>query len=173
MTLNDFLFFMLAILTIWAGVRVIFVDNPLLSALHLVLAMVGVSGLFFILQAPFLGAVQILVYAGAVMVLFVMVLMLIDVKHMPSMKFTGGTISLATKGLATGLFAGLIAATLVKRADSWAPKIIAAKSFTAENIAHVLFTKYLLAFEVLGLLLLVIPIGVVALSRVRGGTHDR
>lgn len=172
MNANELLFYFLSTLTIVSAWCVVFTDNPLMSALYLVLSMVGISGFFFTLGSPFLGAVQILVYAGAVMVLFVMVLMLIDTKA-TKQKFSGGTLSLTFKGLATGMFAGLIAATLIKKTEAWAPQFQPAASFSTETISKVLFTKYILAFEILGLVLLVIPIGVVALSRIKGGTHDR
>jgi NADH-quinone oxidoreductase subunit J len=146
-------------------------DNPLISALYLVMSMVGVAGLFFLLQAPFAGAVQILVYAGAVMVLFVLVLMLIDVNK-DEEKFSGGNISALMKGLSVGVLAGLITAIVLK-SPLQGRAAIAVSAFPMHDIARALFTKYVLSFELLGLMLLVIPIGVVALSRIRGGTHER
>ena len=133
--------------------------------------MTGVAGLFFLLQAPFVGAVQILVYAGAVMVLFVLVIMLIDVNR-GGEKYAGGNLSALTKGLAIGVFSGLVSA-VVLRSPIMAKPALLNGDFTVLDISKVLFTKYVLAFELLGLILLVIPIGVVALSRTRGGTHER
>lgn len=165
------LFYFLAIITVVTAVAVVMSDNPLISALYLVLSMMGVAALFFLLHAPFAGAVQILVYAGAVMVLFVLVLMLVDVKGGEE-KFSGGNISALFKGLSVGVLAGLITA-IVLRSPMQGRAAIQLTSFSMPEISRVLFTKYVLSFEMLGLMLLVIPIGVVALSRIRGGTHDR
>lgn len=169
--MDAFLFYLLAALSILASLGVILAKSPLQSALHLVLTMVAVAGLFFLLEAPFVGAVQILVYAGAVMVLFVLVLMLVDTQKEEEM-FSGGTTSIFTKGLFAGALAGLIAALAYKTVAT-TPALAQVKSFPVSVIAKVLFTKYVLSFEALGVMLLVIPIGVVALSRVKGGTHDR
>lgn len=166
-----FLFYFLAILTVVTAVGVVMADNPLISALYLVLSMLGVAGLFFQLQAPFAGAVQIMVYAGAVMVLFVLVLMLVDTNKEEE-KFAGGNISALAKGLSVGVLAGLIAA-IVMRSPIQTRDAIHTAAYSTTEIAKLLFTKYVLSFELLGLMLLVIPIGVVALSRIRGGTHER
>jgi len=171
MSAEVLLFYFLALMTIVTAVGVVMADNPLISALYLVLSMLGVAGLFFLLQAPFAGAVQILVYAGAVMVLFVLVLMLVDVNKEEE-KFAGGNISALTKGLTVGVLAGLITAIVLK-SPLQGRAAIAVNAFPMRDVARTLFTKYVLSFELLGLMLLVIPIGVVALSRIRGGTHDR
>lgn len=165
------LFYFLALLTVVTAVAVVMSNNPLISALYLVLSMLGVAGLFFLLQAPFAGAVQILVYAGAVMVLFVLVLMLVDVNR-DEEKFAGGNISALFKGLSVGILAGLITA-IILRSPMQTRAAVQVTVFSMPEIARMLFTKYVLSFELLGLMLLVIPIGVVALSRIRGGTHDR
>jgi NADH-quinone oxidoreductase subunit J len=165
------LFYVLAMLTVFTGVGVVMSENPLISALYLVLSMMGVAGIFFLLQAPFAGAVQILVYAGAVMVLFVLVVMLIDVNKGVE-KYAGGNISALFKGLAVGVLSGLISAVVLRSPIVAKPALMNA-DFSTMDIAKVLFTKYVLAFELLGVILLVIPIGIVALSRIKGGTHER
>lgn len=165
------LFYFLAAMAVITGVGVVMSENPLLSALYLVLSMVGVAGLFFLLQAPFVGAVQIMVYAGAVMVLFVLVLMLIDMNKVTE-KYAGGNISALVKGIAVGVMSGLVCAVVLRSPLSQSTGLHGSE-YSVTEIAKVLFTKYVLAFELLGLILLVIPIGVVALSRTKGGTHDR
>lgn len=165
------IFYFLAILTVTTAVGVVMSENPLLSALYLVLSMTGVAGLFFLLQAPFVGAVQLLVYAGAVMVLFVLVVMLIDINK-GAEKYAGGNMSALFKGLAVGVFSGLISAVILRSPVSMKSGLAHA-DFSVADIAKVLFTKYVLAFELMGIILLVIPIGVVALSRIKGGTHER
>ncbi len=165
------LFYFLAAVTVATAVGVVMNENPLLCALYLVLSMLGVAGLFFLLQAPFVGAVQIMVYAGAVMVLFVLVLMLIDTNK-DEEKFSGGNFSALFKGLSVGVLAGLLT-SIILRTPQPTQMAVAEEAYEVIDIARLLFTKYALAFELLGILLLVIPVGVVALSRIRGGTHDR
>lgn len=165
------LFYFLAALTVATAVGVVMADNPLISALYLVLSMLGVAGLFFLLQAPFAGAVQIMVYAGAVMVLFVLVLMLVDTKRIEE-KFAGGNISALMKGLTVGILSGLFT-SIILRSPMQARTEIQTAAFSMTDIAKTLFTKYVLSFELLGLMLLIIPIGIVTLSRIRGGTHER
>src|SRR6201985_1359380 len=84
MDLTDILFYLFAALTLLCGVLVIanpFSRNPVTSAMFLVLTIVSMAGLFVLLHAFFLAAVQIIVYAGAVMVLFLFVIMLLDLKE--------------------------------------------------------------------------------------------
>ena len=83
MTMPDMLFYVFAALTLIFGFLVIanpWSRSPVTSAMFLVLTMVSLAGLFVLLQAFFLAAVQVLVYAGAVMVLFLFVVMLLDLK---------------------------------------------------------------------------------------------
>src|SRR5690242_18880090 len=84
MALPDILFYVFAFLTLLCGFLVIanpFSRNPVTSAMFLVLTIVSMAGLFVLLHAFFLAAVQVLVYAGAVMVLFLFVIMLLDLKE--------------------------------------------------------------------------------------------
>src|SRR5438552_18707332 len=81
--MQDFLFYVFALLTLLCGLLVIanpFSRNPVTSAMFLVLAIASLAGLFVLLHAFFLAAVQVLIYAGAVMVLFLFVIMLLDLK---------------------------------------------------------------------------------------------
>src|SRR5213592_732381 len=84
MGLPDILFYLFAFLTVVCGVLVVanpFSRNPVTSAMFLVLTIISMAGLFVLLHAFFLAAVQVLVYAGAVMVLFLFVIMLLDLKE--------------------------------------------------------------------------------------------
>src|SRR3954451_13641277 len=84
MALPDILFYLFALLTLTCGTLVVFNPfsrNPVTSAMFLVLTIVSLAGLFVLLHAFFLAAVQVLVYAGAVMVLFLFVIMLLDLKE--------------------------------------------------------------------------------------------
>ncbi len=166
-------FYIFAGISLAAAAGVVFHPNPVVSVLHLVAAMVGVSGLFFTLGAPFIGMVQILVYAGAVIILFLFVVMIFDLKTDGKNPFTYGLVTHYAKLLFIGCLTGLLLSKLLFKLDGFefqSPDPLAPQ-YEVRNLAKVMFTDYMFMFEVLGLLLLVIPIGAVALSRVRGGTH--
>lgn len=163
-------FYMLAAFLLFFAYRTITATNPIHSALYLVMTMIGLAGVFFNLGAQFIAGVQMIVYAGAVMVLFVMVLMLFDLRA-EIRAFSRGLISGAIKILAAGMFAGWAigaAKNSVAILDE-APDV--AKADVTRQLGVLLYTKYLYAFEVLGILLLVVAVGVVAVSRIKGGTH--
>src|SRR5436853_7763334 len=107
--MQDALFYIFAFLTLACGFLVIanpFSRNPVTSAMFLVLTIVWLAGLFVLLHAFFLAAVQVLVYAGAVMVLFLFVIMLLDIKQeqQRAIKRTGAVLGLVTAGLIYTLF---------------------------------------------------------------------
>lgn len=178
MNADVFLFWMLSILVLVCGLAVIMMPNPIYSALSLVMTMVGVAAIFVTLQAYFLAGVQLIVYAGAVMVLFVMVLMLFDLKHelqaFTRGKFTGA-IKIGAVGLMSGLLVGAIGTAFLKNNSNQINT--AAKTVTSTDairpISENLFLQNVFGFEALGVLLLVIAVGTVALSRSKGGTHAK
>src|SRR5277367_6504637 len=107
--LPDIMFYVFAALTLICGVLVIanpFSRNPVTSAMFLVLTIISMSGLFVLLHAFFLAAVQIIVYAGAVLVLFVFVIMLLDLKEEErrKIKFFGLAAGLVSVGTLAGIF---------------------------------------------------------------------
>lgn len=176
MTADSFLFWFLALVTAVSGLSVILMTNPIYSAFSLAMTMVSVAALFVTLNAYFLAGVQVIVYAGAVMVLFVMVLMLFDLKH-EFQAFTRGKITGAIKIASVGILAGLIAGAItlgsaLVTADTTETNPIDTIDST-KALAENLFLKNIFGFEALGVLLLVIAIGVVALARSKGGTHAR
>jgi NADH-quinone oxidoreductase subunit J len=177
MNADAFIFWFLAIVTLFAGATVIMISSPVFSALALAMAMVGVGALFVTLNAYFLAGVQLIVYAGAVMVLFVMVLMLFDLKNEINVFAKGkfsGALKVAAVGVLAGLFVGTILSSgvgLVQAADI--SNLVAANGDNTKSLGKMLFSQYIFGFEVLGALLLVVAIGAVALSRAKGGTHDK
>lgn len=175
-----FAFYFFGALTVLAALGVLFHPNPVFCALHLVGSMVGVAGLFFLLQAPFIASVQLAVYAGAVMVLFLIVVMLFDLTTEKESDFSKGSLLNLLKIMSAGVFTSLATFHVVfkyfGKDESTAEALVAIANvpgFEVRNIAKILFTDYVLVFEVLGLLLLVVPVGTVALSRIKGGTHGR
>jgi NADH-quinone oxidoreductase subunit J len=175
MSADAVLFWILSIVCVASALTVILIANPIYSALALAMTMVGISALFVTLGAFFIAGVQLIVYAGAVMVLFVMVLMLFDLKN-EIFAFSRGKFSGAIKISAVGMLAGLmVGAILATYGQSDVDLSLA--SFvggdSSKNIGRQIFTQYILAFEIIGILLTVVAIGSVALSRSKGGTHGK
>jgi NADH-quinone oxidoreductase subunit J len=175
-TADAFLFWFLAITTIAGGITVVSVANPIYAALSLAFTMVSVAAVFVTLEAYFVAGVQLIVYAGAVMVLFVMVLMLFDLKHELEAFARGkvsGAIKLLTAGLLGGLLIGAIAYSPEGSKIAVGANQVAVAGDPTKNLGYRLFTQHIFAFEALGVLLLVIAVGAVALSRSKGGTHGQ
>jgi NADH-quinone oxidoreductase subunit J len=173
---DSLLFWFLALVVLVSGLAVILLTNPIYCALSLVMTMVGVAALFVTLNAYFLAGVQLIVYAGAVMVLFVMVLMLFDLKH-EIQAFTRGRITGILKIGSVGVLAGLVvgaisigAGVVVKTTTENSG---AAPADSTRGLAEALFLENVFGFEALGVLLLVIAVGTVALARSKGGTHAK
>ena len=176
MELSSFLFYFLSVIIIAFSAAVVLLPSPIYSALSLAATMISLAFVYFLLEAHFIAGVQLIVYAGAVMVLFVMVLMLFDLKK-ETQAYSGNTISvflklfsgfIITAAIAFAVRSSIISLPTEKVASTPAEQIAGVK-----ELAGMLFTKYVLAFEVLGILLLIIAIGVVAVSRTKGGTHAR
>ncbi len=166
MNLEPFLFAMFAGTTIGCAVGVVFHRNPVHCALLLVGVLLSLSGLFVLLNAPFIAALQVIVYAGAIMVLFLFVVMLLNVK---------GETPLLTPGAAKGfgiLFALVILVELVWTVLSPAgrstgpPEASVPSEFgSPAAIGRVLYTVWLYPFEITSILLLVAVIGAVVLAK--------
>ncbi len=163
--MQDILFYLFAAATLLCGLLVVanpFSRNPVTSAMFLVMTIVSLAGLFVLLHAFFLAAVQVLVYAGAVMVLFLFVIMLLDLKEEEQRKLRklGGLLGLVTVGVVYVLLTRALG-TLSSNPGAASPQL---EGSTA-TLGRVLFTDYLLPFEVLSVLLLVAMVGVILLSR--------
>ncbi len=162
--MTDVLFYIFAFLTLVCGFLVVanpFSRNPVTSAMFLVLTIVSLAGLFVLLEAYFLAAVQILVYAGAVMVLFLFVIMLLDLKEEERRKIKVlGVIGalIAVGGIMLLFFVSLARSPL----NATNPPAL---SGNTAALGRLLFTQYLLPFEVVSVLLLVAVVGVVLLSK--------
>jgi NADH-quinone oxidoreductase subunit J len=162
--LPDVLFYVFAALTLLCGVLVIanpFSRNPVTSAMFLVLTIISMAGLFVLLHAFFLAAVQILVYAGAVIVLFLFVIMLLDLKEEErrKIKFFGIAAGFVSVGIILAIFLKSLRATNLNAQSS--PSV---EGGTAA-LGKLLFSQYVLPFEVVSVLLLVAMIGVILLSK--------
>lgn len=162
----DFLFFGLAGVALASGVLVVFQTHPLRSALWLIVNFFAVAGIYLLLHAEFIAAIQIIVYAGAIMVLFLFVIMLLNLrqpeeptKEPYSAQKVGGVVL----SVAAALFLSYgLARVMFTPAAPAKPGL-----GNTESIATLLFTDYLLPFEVTSVLLLVAIVGAVVLSKSR------
>ena len=177
MSYDAILFWILSTVAVLSALTVVMITNPVFSALSLAMTMVTIGALFVTLNAYFLAGVQLIVYAGAVMVLFVMVLMLFDLKSEIA-AFARGRFSGALKLGAVGLLGGLIVGTvvasglhMVQSADI--TNIKDGSGDTTKALGKMLFSQYMFGFEALGVLLMIVAVGAVALSRSKGGTHAK
>lgn len=165
-----FLFFWIfAIGTLFFGVSVIVCRNPVGSALSLVMSMVFLALLFFQLEAYFLATIQILVYAGAVMVLFLFIIMLLDLKEEPKRQ---RSLLGYFFGLAMAFFLGVVFFLVIggmPEANIPVSALAPVPDNELSRIGGLLFNRYILPFEIVGVLLLIGTIGVVLLSQSKAG----
>src|SRR5580700_6792383 len=171
MTLPLVLFFVFAALAVMGALMMIFFREPIHSALALILVMVALAVLYLLLGAEFIAAVQIIVYAGAVMVLFVFVIMLLNAGEEERLPHTSRVATmLGVPGLIVGLGigAGFIShLTGLDRISIGGPEIMNGSDVFGNPTAvgKLLFSNYLLPFEVTSVLLLVAIMGAVVLAR--------
>jgi NADH-quinone oxidoreductase subunit J len=156
----EILFYIFSALTLLCGLLVVFNPfsrNPVTSAMFLVLTIICMSGLFVLLKAFFLAAVQILVYAGAVIVLFLFVIMLMNIKEEERQRFRKfGTF------LGAAAVAGLAWILVTSRTGE---RSVASNTGETKELGELLFTNYVLPFEIVSLLLLVAMVGCILLSK--------
>lgn len=159
--METFLFILFGGLAVASSIMVVTRRHPLASALYLILALISVAALFATRQAHFLAAIQVIVYAGAVIVLFVFVIMLTNIPEdrLPVERNT----ALRVVGLSAAALLLLESALIAGRFAM--PKDHDAGGGTVEAVGRALFTDYLLAFELTSVLLLAAVIGAVALAK--------
>lgn len=160
--MSDFLFYVFAFLAVGCSALVVIGRNPVNCALFLLLGLVGVAGLFVLLDAALLAFVLLLVYAGAVVTLFLFIIMLLDLRPGAGKPFQRPTIAAAAIG---AVLLGLGVLSLFKRGGI--PTAMAAdpSGGALKPYAEMLFTTYLLPVQVVGFLLLVAMLGVIVLSK--------
>ena len=173
MASDALLFYTFAVVTVIGAMLVVSQKNPVYSVLSLILSFFGLAGLYVLLEAPFVAVVQIIIYAGAIMVLFLFVVMLLNVPredaaewdrshplYRPMAVRLGGTLAVLLAlelGWALSRTSGLAAGVGEDRP---------AVSSVAE-LGKVLFTDYMFAFEVTSILIIASMVGAVVLARKR------
>lgn len=168
MNLLNILFVAFSVITLLCALMVVLVKNPIYSILYLILTMFGLTGHYILLHAQFIAVVNIIVYAGAIMVLFLFVLMLLNMhqnnepnKSIP-WKILGGMIGFISLGT-------LILIYNVKLTQMSAQGATLPSDFGyVKPLGSLLFTRYVLPFEVASILFIAAMVGVVFI-----GTKDK
>jgi NADH-quinone oxidoreductase subunit J len=163
--MSPFLFWIFALLTLIFGATVVINRNPVASALSLAVSFLGLAALFMSLNAYFIGIIQVLVYAGAVMVLFLFIIMLLNLRTEQGRQTNWLT---SAAGLAVALILlGQISSVVghFPMAHKGFPPLPGTTIDDVRNIGAALFTNYNLPFQIVGVLVLVATIGVVLLSK--------
>ena len=174
------LFFIFGGVSLIGAIAVISFRHPIYSALSLIVTFFAQAGLFVLLGAHFVAAVQVIVYAGAIMVLFLFVIMLLNlgtlsVKGVMTRKLKGVAIVLGILFAAEGIYIAVNAFKNTAVASDEAKAAAAAlaeKPIETYNIGVLLFSKYLLPFEVTSLILLAALIGVIVLVKRENQTDN-
>jgi len=163
--MSPFLFWIFALLMLVFGAAVIINRNPIASALSLVVSFLGLAALFMSLDAYFIGIIQVLVYAGAVMVLFLFIIMLLDLRAEERRQInwltSAGAIAVA---LVLLLEIFHVIGTFKSTAQPF-PPLARPTTDDVRNIGALLFQKYNLPFQIIGILVLVATVGIVLLSK--------
>ncbi len=161
MAMMIFIFF--AVLSVITAVLIITQKNPMHSVLYLAFSVLSVSGLFFTLQADFLGAIQIIVYAGGIVVLYVFVIIIINLNQLVPEKrklFPRFFITAVPLVLIIEIFY-----VFYKKIKTGSDISIVAESMKIENLSKMLLTDYVIPFEVASVLLLAVLIGSLVIAR--------
>jgi NADH-quinone oxidoreductase subunit J len=163
--MSPFLFWVFALITLIFGAAVVLNRNPVASALSLVVSFMGLAALFVSLDAYFVGIIQVLVYAGAVMVLFLFIIMLLNLqveeRHRINWLAAAGGVGVALILLIQVVFT----IRHFEAARQTFPALSASTIDDVRNIGALLFRNYNLPLQIVGVLVLVATIGVVLLSK--------
>ena len=173
MLIADITFVYMAVIAVLAALATVLVRSPVRSALSLVVVVFHVAGLFAVMDAMFLTVIQVMVYAGAIIVLFLFTIMLLDLRHEASEPYLHKNQLWLGIPLAILLLveAGWIALNTAPLSESmrgaYDAAAIAELGGTGQALAEVLFNEYLLPFELAGVLLLASSVGALLLARRR------
>ena len=167
--METYLFYALALILVTFSILTVTARNPVRSAVYLVSALLAVAGFFFLMEAEFVGAVQVLVYVGGIMVLFLFVIMLVSIESLErqpkmSRQWRTGVVLAVVLCLELSL---LIFRGTVSLEEGLAESGIIATTETmnTEAVGTVLYSTYLLPFEIASVLLLVAIVGAVVLAK--------
>jgi NADH-quinone oxidoreductase subunit J len=161
--MEQYIFLALAVISVITALLMVFSKNPVHSVLYLILTFFTIAGQYVLLNAQFLAVVHIIVYAGAIMVLFLFVLMLLNLNQDTEPQKS------ASWKLGAGIAAGLLLVTLVGALKGSAQVALPATSNPqvglVENLGKVLFTDFVVPFEIAGILFLAAMVGAVMVGK--------
>ena len=169
----EILFYVFAAMAIGGATGVVLSRSPVGSLLMMVVALASLAGVFVLMEAHFLAAIQVIVYAGAIMVLFLFVIMLLNLGHDYHPDIRGGLWAILAFAV-TGAMAGVLARQLSGGEGSPLYGTLGGASAIDQGladhgavgvIARPLFTEYVVPFEITGILLLVAIVGALALAK--------
>ena len=163
MTAELAIFFVLAALAVLGAASLIFQRHPIHSALSLIVVMVALAGLYLLMGAEFVAAVQIIVYGGAIMVLFVFVIMLLNAgveEHTNVSKLAG----IAGIPLAVALL-GFLAVVIARSSESGQTGVQSGTLANTKEISMMLFREFVYPFELTSFLILVAILGAIVLAQ--------
>ncbi len=170
----EVIFFMAAIGAVAGAVGTVSLRNPFYAVLALVCHLLALAALFLLLRAEFVAAAQVVVYAGAVMVLYVFVVAYVGGSGEPPTASTGATLRFASIVFALALFVeltiALVGTSLSALNTDGAPYV--AGFGTPAEVGELFLTRFLVAFEIASLLLLIAAVGAVILARRRTGLTE-
>ena len=158
------IFALFALLAVGSGVAVVAHRNPIYATMSLVVTLFSMAVLFVLLGAPFIAALQILIYAGAILVLFLFVLMLLNVQRQQRDEGSSA-IQRWTALLGAALLCGMLAMLFWRSRLAVQQGPLTEQLVSLRGLASELFSAYLLPFEIIGLLLLVAVIGATVVAR--------
>jgi len=163
MTAQLAVFFVLAALAVLGALSLILQKHPIHGALSLIVVMVALAGLYLLMGAEFVAAVQIIVYGGAIMVLFVLVIMLLNAgveEHTSISKLAGIPGLLLVVALA-----GFIAATIARSTDTVQAALQTGEMSSSRGISNMIFRDFVYPFELTSFLILVAIMGAIVLAQ--------
>ena len=161
------IFYPLAGFCVVLALGVVFNNSPVGSALSLIGMMLGLAGIFVLQQAHFIAILQVIIYAGAIMVLFMFVIMLLNLKKGDDMGWVAREKNLLLSVLTGFLAIGILykISDILFSAKMDAPATLPDSFGTVANIGETLFTDFVLPFEVASILLLAAMVGAVVLAK--------
>jgi NADH-quinone oxidoreductase subunit J len=166
MTPESFFFYLLSALALVSAVLMITRRSPVVSVLYLILNFFSLAGLYLTLNAQFIAVIQIIVYAGAIMVLFLFVVMLLRLGDETQLVETIGSRKLVGIGLSIALLVEIVYIIGFRSGDKHLAQAENAPAIgTVESIGTEMFTRFLFPFEVTSIILLAAIVGAVVLAK--------
>jgi NADH-quinone oxidoreductase subunit J len=162
--MEQVLFYLLALGAVISGALVVIKKNPVINALFLIVVMLCLAGIYLLLGAQFMAAIQLIVYAGAIMVLFLFVIMLLNLDQEISGIVKSGPQKLIGLILTALLLVILLSVVAVNQLPGQGQHPLD-EFLNTESLARVLFTHFLLPFEITSVILLIAIIGAIVLGK--------